>query len=62
MDTERKYKISTKLYHKKWKDNTSRVAKTIVLIELITVLERRGRNIWNEKIRIEFNNKNITRR
>ena len=57
-DTEKKFEVCNELHHKKWEDNTSGVAEVIVLLELITVLERRGRRITNGKIRIGFNNKN----
>ena len=48
--------ISRELYDKKWKDNTSGVDKVIILLELITVLEIRGKYIEHRKIEIGFDN------
>ena len=49
--------MSSELYHEKEYTNISGVAKLIVLLELITVLERRERHIANGKIRIGFDNR-----
>ena len=56
-DTKRTFEISNELYHKRWGDNTPGVAEFLVLLELITVIERRGRHISNGKITIGFDNK-----
>ena len=57
MDTDRKFEVYNEIYHEKWDDNTSGVAKVIVLLESVTVLDQRGRYIENNKIRIRLNNK-----
>ena len=38
------------LYHKDWRENTSGAAEVIVLLELITVIKKKGRNISGGKI------------
>ena len=42
--------LSRELYHKRWKHNSSGSAEVIVLLELLVVLEKRGRNINNGRI------------
>ena len=49
--------IYGELYHKKWNNNILGVAKVITLLELITVLERRGKHIEHGKIEIGFDNR-----
>ena len=39
---QKETKSSNKLYHKKWADNTIVGAESIVLLELIEVLEQKG--------------------
>jgi len=56
-DIEKKFKISNEMYHKRWRDNTSGSAEVIVMLELITVLERRGRHINEGCITIGFDNR-----
>ena len=41
-DIDQKFKKEKVLYHKSWKNNTSRIAEIIVLLELLTVLEQKG--------------------
>ena len=50
-------KISEELYYKKWNDNTLGVAEVMVLLEVITTLERRGQHIEYGKIEIGFDNR-----
>ena len=44
-DLQKNFKQERMLYHKNWEDNTSGCAEVIVLLELITVLEKKGRHI-----------------
>jgi len=45
------------MYHKRWRENTAGAAEVLVMLELITVLERRGRHINQGSITIGFDNK-----
>jgi len=56
-NTQQSAKISGELYHKEWDDNTIAIAETITLLELLTVIERRGRHIENGSIEIGFDHK-----
>ena len=47
---ENKCLLSNRLHHKDWRENTSGAAEVIVLLELITILERKGRNVNSGKI------------
>jgi hypothetical protein len=49
--------LSNQLYHKHWIDNTTGIAEVIILLELITVIERKGRGIEEGKIVISIDNK-----
>ena len=42
--------LNNHLYHKDWIDNTSGSAKVVVLLELITILEEKGRHMQSGKI------------
>ena len=50
VNKENKELLSNKLHHKNWIDNTSGSAEVIVLLELITILEKKGRNIQEGKV------------
>ena len=54
---QRTFEFSGELYHKEWKENMAGIAEVITLLELITVLERRGRHINEGCIEIGFDNK-----
>jgi len=56
-NTQRTFELSGELFHKEWNENTAGVAEVITLLELITVLERRGRHINEGCIEIGFDNK-----
>ena len=45
LDKQKNFNISNELYYKEQGDNKSGVAKTIVLLELVAVLERTERNM-----------------
>ena len=45
------------LFHKEWKHNTSIGAETIVLLDLLEIIEKEGRHITSSKIKIGFNNR-----
>ena len=49
--------LSNQLYHKHWIDNTTGIAEVIILLELITVIERKRRGIEEGKIVISIDNK-----
>ena len=49
--------IKNELHHKEWCDNASGIAEVIVLLQLVMVIEQRGRCIQYGKIEISFNNK-----
>jgi len=65
-DKEKTFQISNEIYHKRWRDNTAGAAEVIVMLELLTVLERRGKHIKEGCITIGFDNrrqyKNIVNR
>ena len=42
--------LGNKLYHKDWRENTSGAAEVIVLLELMMVIQKKGRNINSRKI------------
>ena len=50
-DLQKNFKQERILYHKNWEDNTSGCAEVIVLLELITMLEKKGRHINQGEIR-----------
>ena len=56
-DIERSFEIKNEIYHKRWRENTSGSAEVLVMLELMTVLERRGRHINHGSITIGFDNK-----
>jgi len=45
------------MYHKKWSQNTICSTKVIVLLDLLEVIERKGRNMTYGLITIGFDNK-----
>ena len=51
--------IDNTLYHNRWKTNTIRGAEAIVLLELITVLRMRGRNITHGKVIVGIDNRKV---
>ena len=51
--------IENTLYHKAWRDNTIKGAEAIVLLELVTVLRNRGRNVRNRKLTIVIDNRKV---
>ena len=56
-DIDQNFEISNDMYHKRWRDNTAGSAEVIMMLELMTVLERRGRHINYGNITIGFDNK-----
>ena len=51
-DKDNRRLLGNKLYHKDWRENTSGAAEVIVLLELMTVIQKKGRNINSGKITI----------
>ena len=49
--------LSNILYHQRWDENISGVAEVITLLELLIVIEKKGRHIRHGKIEIGFDNK-----
>jgi len=56
-DIEKLFKHENILYYKYWEDNVSGSAEVIVLLKLISVLERKERHIEQGEIRIGFDHK-----
>ena len=50
------------IYHKRWYQNTSGAAEVLILLELIKVIERKGRNINHGKITIGIDYKRVYRK
>ena len=61
-NVEKKELISNELYHKEWEHNTSESAEVIVLLELITLLEKKGKGISRGKIVIGVDYKRAHRK
>ena len=61
-DTEERIRIENVLYYKQQEENTPEVAEVMVLLELIVVLEKKGRHIQSGEIRIGFDNKQAYRK
>jgi len=53
--------IQNILYHKNWKKNTAKGAEAITLLELISVLKHRGRDIESGKLSIAVDNRKVYR-
>ena len=53
-DENKSFKKEHVLYHKKWIDNNSGVAEVIVLLQLLEVIEAKGRHINEGEINIGF--------
>jgi len=51
--------IENTIYHKAWRNNTNKGAEAIVLLELITMLHKRGKNITRGKITIAIDNRKV---
>ena len=51
--------LSREMHHKRWEHNSSGSAEAIVLLELLAVLEKRGRNMNNGKIAIGIDNRRV---
>ena len=49
--------LKSKLYHNQWNDNTSGIAEVLTLLDLISVIETRGKHIQQGKIKIAFDNR-----
>jgi len=47
------------MYYKKWEYNTSYVAEAIVLLELLEVLERKGKHIKEELVIVTFDDRYV---
>ena len=58
-DINQEEKIQNTLYYKEWKSNIIKGAEVIIILELLIVLERRGRNIENGKIVIGLDNRKV---
>ena len=56
-DKEKTIRIEKKLCHKKWENNTSGIAETIVLLELITTIANKSEHANSGKILIGHDNK-----
>jgi len=54
--------LQNHLYHKEWENNTIVGAEAITLLELIEVIERKGRGISHGKITIGVDNRKVYQR
>ena len=54
---DKSFKIEKGIFSSNWEDNSSGCAKVIVLLELVTVLEKKGRHITQGEIAIGFDYK-----
>ena len=61
INTEIKYEISNTLYHKEWGKNTVVGAEVIVMLELLVVLEKKGKNINEGKVIVGLDNRKVCR-
>ena len=61
-DTDKNFKLEKTLFYQSWEDNSSGCAEIIVLLELITVLEKKGRHINHGEINIGFDCKKEQRK
>lgn len=60
-NSSKQYKHEKSLYHKNWRVNTSKGAEAITLLELISVIERKGRGIERGKIIVAIDNRKVHR-
>jgi len=56
-NVDKRVRTENMLYYKKWEENMPGIAKVIVLLELITILEKKGRYIQSGGIKMGFDNK-----
>ena len=45
--------------HKAWRNNTNKADEAIILLELIIVLSKRGRNIMTRKLTVAADNRKV---
>jgi len=55
-DEFKRTNLENRLYHKKWENNTPRGTKVAILLELLEVLECKGRHILSRLVMIRFDN------
>ena len=55
-NAKNKILLSNRLHHKNWRENTSGSAEVIFLLELITILEKKGQNTRRRRITIGIRN------
>ena len=53
-DVDKKFKQENLLQHKSWEDSASGVANIEVLLELMIMLEHKGRHVTEGEIKIGF--------
>ena len=53
----RTLKIKNKIHHEEWGNNILGIAEVAVLLELVIVIERRGRRIQHRKFKISFDDR-----
>jgi len=56
-DSENKSLLQNLIYHREWQNNSTEEAEAITLLELMEVIERKGKHIREEKIQIGFDNR-----
>jgi hypothetical protein len=61
-DREKSVRKEHTIYHKQWEDNSSGIAEVMVLLELLEVIEQKGRHIEEGRIVIGFDNRQAYRK
>ena len=56
------FELSNTFYHKNWSENTHVGAEAIALLELLEVVQRKGRNISSGRLVIGLANSKVHRR
>ena len=56
-DAKKQLLSKNSMHHKQWQNNTSAGAEAVVLLELMEILERKGRHISQGKTQIGFDNR-----
>ena len=59
INKEQTIEVKNTLFHKNWDDNTYKGAEAIILLELIEVIEKKGRHILSGKMTIGLDNRKV---
>jgi hypothetical protein len=61
-DLDKRFRKENIIYHKQWEDNSPGIAEVIVLLELLEMIDRKGKGITEGQIQIGFDNKQAYRK